>query len=154
MRKELSRSKKVGSILLGSLLAFTAWAPLAYSVVIPCVGTLNAQDDTVLAYKVAVVVPVLENDVRPPGVALTVSIVWDAETDCAGTIDVDFDAVVYTPTTPLLVDCTIKYRATSPRGAESTNALIHVKVDAPPKTIFADGFESGNTAAWSSCIGC
>jgi len=154
MRKELSRSKKIGSILLGSLLVLTFWAPLAYSVVIPCVGTLSAQDDTVLAHDVAVVVPVLENDVRPPGVALSVSIVQGVDTDCPGTVDVDFDAVVYTPATPLFVDCSIKYRATSPRGAESSSALIHVKADIPPGTVFADGFESGNTAAWSSCVGC
>jgi len=154
VRKESSHPQKIGSILLGSLLAFTLWAPLAYPVVIPCVGTLNAQDDTVLAHDVAVVVPVLENDVRPPGVALSVSIVQGVDTDCPGTIDVDFDAVVYTPTTPLFVDCSIKYRATSARGAESSDARIHVQADIPPGTIFADGFESGNTAAWSSCIGC
>jgi len=153
VKKEPLRSRRIWKILLGSLLALVVWAPLAFPAVIPCVGDLSAIDDSVLVYEDAVVVPVLENDVRPPGVALSVSIVQGANTNCPGSIDVDFDAVVYSPETPLFVDCTIKYQATSPRGPQSTDALIHVYADIPPDVIFADGFESGNTAAWT-CVGC
>ena len=129
----------------------------------PCVGSLTPQNDTTATYDETIVIDVLANDTRPPGLALTLQIVYEAETTCLGAIDIDFDAIVYTPAQPLIRDCQIKYLAWDDRpepfaSAAATllsgNGILTVQADPPADVIFADSFESGDTSFWSSCAGC
>lgn len=139
--------------LFGSLLI--AGAP---AVAQDCVGNLTAVDDHVKAYDGKVFVDVLANDKRPPGLALTVRVVEDVDTTCVGDMDVEFDAVVFTPSVPLTTGCQIKYLVFDNRPGsqfnldflvESARGIVFVTPSVLPPEIFSDGFESGDISAWS-----
>ena len=92
----------------------------------------------------------LANDMAPNGDALALSIVSE---DCPGTVDVAPNGyLVYTPTAiapETEQTCDINYRITDEADATAT-AVVTITVVTIPPTIFIDGFETGDTSAWTS----
>ena len=126
----------------------------AYPVSLACNGPVVANDDTARTWDDKISVDVLANDVGPAGIALDVEVVGGT---CPGSVTVDFDTLVFTPSEPLAADCTLTYRAAYKPGGTpvySNNATVTVTALEPTDLIFADGFESGGVTAWSACEGC
>ena len=92
----------------------------------------------------------LANDLAPNGDALALSIVSE---NCPGTVDVAPNGyLVYTPTAiapGTEQNCAIHYRITDEAGATAT-AFASITVVTIPPVIFIDGFETGDTSAWTS----
>ncbi len=104
------------------------------------------QNDVAETYNKPLIVDVLANDSDSDGEALSLSVV---SSTCAGSTTVTFDLLRYAPSAPLVSPCQITYRATDERGAFS-QAIVTINAGSP--VIFADGFESGDTVAWT--FGC
>ena len=90
---------------------------------------------------------VLANDSDPDGNPLTVQILTH---DCPGTVTADStETVTFIPVSvPATTNCSIDYRITDGEGG-SANASVSVTVERFEPFIFGDGFESGDTSAWS-----
>ena len=133
--------------LVGRLLVF-AWA-LAPVASAQCNTAPTAVADTTETPDNKVLwIDVLANDHDPDGQPLTVSVVSET---CPGAVTASSGGLLsYTPT-PVSdpgIDCQVTYRIADGSGATDT-AVVAVAVKAVPPLIFADGFESGNTSAWS-----
>jgi hypothetical protein len=132
-------------------------SPPAAPASLACNGGVVAQSDFGRTWDEKISLDVLANDEGPAGVALAVEVVSES---CPGSVTIDFDALLYTPSQPLTTDCTITYRAGyptsgSPVWSNNTTVTIVALPEPPDETlIFADDFESGGLTSWSSCEGC
>jgi hypothetical protein len=134
-------------VLTGLALAGTlAWGSATPAGGQGCNTAPTANDDEADHTGHPVVVDVLANDTDADGEALNVGVTgWS----CPGTVSQSLGLVTLTPIPPEPTNCTITYRASDERGASDT-AVIELHELFLPE-IFADGFESGDAAAWSSC---
>ena len=99
-------------------------------------------DDAAKTVDEPVLIDALANDFDGEGQALVLTV---DGTTCSGSVSVDMELITLTPAARLYEDCTIAYTVTD-GGGLTDSATITVTI---PSEIFADGFESGNTAAWS-----
>src|SRR5207248_685941 len=67
------------------------------------------------------------------------------------TVATDCSGGTYTPSPGYTGADSFTYKATDNHGADSSAATVSATVDWP--TLFSDGFESGNLAAWTSSRG-
>jgi len=87
---------------------------------------------------------VLANDSDADGDLLTATLVQNAQ---HGTVNLNPDgSFVYTPTSGFSGNDSFSYRA-SDASSHSAETIVRMSVPSP---IFTDGFESGDTAAWST----
>ena len=134
------------------LLACWAFVPVwlgspASSSAQPCNSQPVAQNDFVEHFGGTVVVDVLANDTEPDGEALSVT---SLTTTCAGTVSADLGLVIMASTSAGTEDCTISYRARDERGLSSAPATVVISRAA---SLFADGFETGDTSRWTGEAG-
>lgn len=107
-----------------------------------CNTAPTAVDDTAWTFDQPVLIDVLANDSDPEGQALTVTATgWT----CLGSVTVDFELLTFTPSEPVRQDCEIYYSVADEDGAQSAATVAMTF----PSEIFSDGFESGDTSAWS-----
>lgn len=107
-----------------------------------------ASPDTTEAFLTSILIDVLANDTEPDGEVMSVSLQGGT---CAsvGTVTLILDVVQLTPpSTGLAASCTILYRVADESGNVSSTTTVTVNNSFDP--IFADGFESGDTSAWSA----
>ena len=95
----------------------------------------------------ALILDVLANDSDPDGNPLAVQILTH---DCPGTVTADStETVTFIPVpVPGTTTCSIDYRITDGEGGNA-NASVTVTVERFEPFIFGDGFEAGDTSAWS-----
>ena len=99
---------------------------------------------------IPIVIDVLANDTDPDGQALTLLVVGE---NCEGTATADQDLLRFDPQGKHLPsNCLISYQVRDESGAVS--ALRTIQITAAGIVIFEDGFESGNSNAWSVCDSC
>lgn len=85
----------------------------------------------------------LANATDEDGDALTLAV---TATTCSGTVTVSQGLVLVNRPAAFTQDCTIAYKVTDQGGlSDSSTATIRFPAD-----IFSDGFELGNTTAWTS----
>ena len=143
------RATRAARCLSAACLLLLAWAALAPAASAQCNTAPTAIADTTETPDNKVLwIDVLANDHDPDGQPLTVSVVSET---CPGAVTASSGGLLsYTPT-PVSdpgIDCQVTYRIADGSGATDT-AVVAVAVKAVPPLIFADGFESGNTSAWS-----
>lgn len=117
---------------------------LALLAKVPAAANNNpiAVDDRAIHNGEVVIIDVLANDIEPDGEAMTVAVTMD---NCEGAVSADFGLVSLHPPAPASEQCTITYTVTDERG--STNQG-EISIESGG-VIFKDGFESGDTSAWS-----
>jgi hypothetical protein len=95
-------------------------------------------------------IDILANDADPNGDVLEVAVISET---CPGEVTTDpAGLLLYTPTSippGTEQNCSINYRITDAAGA-TANAMVSVTVMTVPTTIFIDGFETGDSSAWTA----
>ena len=136
-----------GQLIFPTLLFATLFGP-ARAAAQSCNAPPVATDDTASTFDIwPVLVDVLANDADPDGQPLTVSILGNG---CRGQVALLPDgALSYLPIVGQAETCAIVYRVSDPAGAFA-QAGVTVTVTILTPEIFADGFESGDTSAWST----
>lgn len=105
-----------------------------------------AVDDSAGHLGAPLTVDVLANDQEPDGEPLSLEILAVSVACQADQVVVDHGHIRLTPNPPgTPKNCAITYRAVDERGASDTAVLTMVAEG----ILFWDGFESGNTSAWS-----
>jgi len=110
-----------------------------------------ALDDSADNFGQSIYVDVLANDTEPDGERLELT-VTGGTCSAVGAVSVESDLIRFQPI-PLGVSstCTVTYTATDESGNSDNATLTLNEVDL--SLIFADGFESGSTVAWTLCSG-
>ena len=133
------------------LLYLIALASLALSLpAVPCntVPSVSPQAVSIELGKFQIV-DVLAGASDPDGQALTVALAGDT---CPAQVSafVDSSQALAISASALSSDCQVRFRVSDGAGGTSTS---HVSVSVfDPNHIFSDGFELGNTRAWSRSI--
>lgn len=134
------------------LYRFALFGVLAVIVALPaftqvCNSPPSVVADQAEAFLEGIPIDVLANDSDPEGEAMTPFLVGGT---CAavGTVVIQLDSVSFRPQpTGLASPCTITYRVTDESGNVSATGTVTVNNREDP--IFVDGFELGDTSAWS-----
>ena len=112
-----------------------------------CNTVPTAQPDTGITVDNEVLwVDVLGNDSDPDGQPLSVTVMGES---CTGSVSVVADLVrlVPVPISGNQEQCTISYQITD--GEANASSTVTVTVNLFVVEIFSDGFESGDTSAWT-----
>ncbi len=108
-----------------------------------------AVDDSAATFNESLLIDVLANDSDVDGQALAVTLNGGSCLN-VGTATVDFELVHFAPDNTLDADCTLDYTVTD-EGGLSAQATVNVSAETPEGLIYFDGFETGDTSAWSPC---
>lgn len=132
------------------LIAIGAWMILGFSAGDATAGTCNlppdAVDDNAGHLGAPLTIDVLANDQEPDGEPLSLEILTVSAPCQPDQVVADHGHVRLTPNPPgTPKSCTITYRVRDERGLTDT-AILTLTAEG---IIFIDGFESGNTSAWS-----
>ncbi len=126
-------------ILLLLTIFLGAWSETAAA---QCNSAPLAVDDITFHEAAVMAIDVLANDVEPDGEALTII---DVTTTCSGVVSADLGLVLLEPMPPSSTACMITYQVADEQG-NTASATVEVR---QTSALFRDGFESGDTSAWS-----